>query len=125
MRIIKSFILLTVALVITIIVAPKLPISPSYFEAVVIVIVLLFSHKFCSHKYWIVLPVTLMFSVVIPCCILLLIAFTANSEQAVTSALAQIWNSISVEQKFASILPVMAALVTLIYINQPHSEENQ
>jgi len=125
MRIIKSFILLTAALVITIIIAPKLPISPAYFEAVVIVIVLLFSHKFCSHKYWIVLPVTFIFSVVIPFSILLLVAFTANSEQTVMSALAQIWNSISIEQKFASTLPVMVALWTLIHINQPYNKESQ
>jgi len=122
MRTLKSFTLLTIAFVVTMIVASELPIYPTYLGAVVIVVALLFSHKFCSHRYCVVLPLTFIFFLVIPSYVLIQISLSANPEQTVTMALAQIWSLISISQKFTLFLPIAAAFVTLMYINQPHNK---
>lgn len=117
MRILKSFIVLLFATVLTY-AANDINIHPAYVGAVIYVIALLATYKFCEHKYWLVILQIFIYTILFPTFILNQIGRTVEESKTYLETLSEIWANLTIIELLINFLPLIASIATIAFIRK-------
>ena len=115
--ILKSIIVLFIATVLTY-VGTDINIHPAYVGAVVYVIALLATYKFCEHKYWLVLPQIFFYTILFPTFILNQIGRTVDASKTYLEALSEIWINLTTIELIINLLPLISSAIAIAFIRK-------
>ena len=113
----KSFLVLLPASVL-IYAANDINIHPAYVGAVIYVISLLTTYKFCEHKYWSVLPQIFFYTILLPIFILNQISRTVEAPKTYLETLSEIWLNLTTIELLINFLPLIASIITIAFIRK-------
>ena len=115
--IIKSLLILFFAHLLSL-ATSSLNVHPAYISSFIFVSALLATYKFCEHRYWLVLPQILFYTIIFPTFILYRIGLSYDVSKTYFGTLSEIWLGLNFSDILINFIPLVATVITLIFINK-------